>query len=94
MGTPCIRDQGLGKKLLAALEQAFTGKGYNNINLVTSDFQAPDFYKKCGFKVEFIRPNPHNPLLSKTFFIKYFKDKNQHQGILKDKQNLPLSEAQ
>lgn len=79
---PEYRKQNLGKKLLDELENKFKGKGYNNINLVTSHFQAPEFYKKCGFEIEFIRINNVNPLLSKTFFIKYFGDENQCQGII------------
>ena len=77
------RGKGYGKKLLATLESHFEGQGFNNMNLVTSAFQAPEFYKKCGFTVEFVRENIHNPKLTKTFFIKYFKNKNQTQGILK-----------
>lgn len=67
-----IRGQGYGRLLLTALEDHFTGKGYNNINLVTNAFQAPAFYKKCGYEVEFVRENKTNPKLTKTFFIKYF----------------------
>lgn len=77
------RGQGYGKKLMAALEAHFQGKGFNNINLVTSAFQAPGFYKKCGFQVEFIRENKKNPQLTKTFFIKYFDDEVQKQGLKK-----------
>ena len=76
------RGQNLGRKLLKELENKFKGKGYNNINLVTSHFQAPEFYKKCGYEVEFVRINKKNPLLSKTFFIKFFEDDEQYQGIL------------
>ena len=54
------RGKGFGKKLLQELESMFKGKGFNNINLVTSAFQAPEFYKKCGFEVEFIRVNKTN----------------------------------
>lgn len=79
---PHYRGQGIGSTLLKSLESRFNGKGYNNINLVTSQFQAPNFYKKCGFDIEFIRENKHNPKLTKFFFIKYFDDKQQHQGIL------------
>ena len=43
------RGKGYGRLLLQALENHFKGKGFNNINLVTSAFQAPDFYKKCGY---------------------------------------------
>lgn len=77
------RGQGHGKKLIKALEDHFENKGFNNINLVTSAFQAPEFYKKCGFSVEFVRENTKNPQLTKTFFVKYFKNELQTQGILK-----------
>jgi ribosomal protein S18 acetylase RimI-like enzyme len=77
------RGKGYGKKLIEELENLFEGKGFNNINLVTSQFQAPGFYKKCGFQVEFIRKNNSNPKLTKTFFIKYFKNEAQTQGIIK-----------
>lgn len=79
-----FRSQGYGRKLLQELENYFKGKGFNNINLVTSAFQAPEFYKKCGFTVEFVRINKKNPKLTKTFFVKYFEDEIQTQGILKD----------
>jgi ribosomal protein S18 acetylase RimI-like enzyme len=79
---PNYRKAGIGRKLLESLERRFKSKGYNNINLVTSQFQAPDFYKKCGFEVEFVRQNKCNPKLTKTFFIKYFDDALQNQGIL------------
>jgi ribosomal protein S18 acetylase RimI-like enzyme len=76
------RKTGLGRKLIETLENHFKGKGYNNINLVTSQFQAPDFYKKCGFEVEFVRENKVNPKLTKFFFVKYFDNEIQKQGIL------------
>ncbi|HVE44647.1 MAG TPA: GNAT family N-acetyltransferase [Gammaproteobacteria bacterium] len=78
---PVYRKAGLGRKLLQTLENQFKGKGYNNINLVTSQFQTPDFYKKCGFEIEFVRQNKFNPQLTKFFFIKYFDDEIQNQGI-------------
>jgi len=79
------RGQGYGRKLLQALEDHFKGKGFNNINLVTSAFQAPDFYQKCGFEVEFVRKNHKNPKLTKTFLIKYFNEEIETQGILQKK---------
>ncbi len=78
-----FRGQGYGRKLLQELENHFKGNGFNNINLVTSAFQAPEFYKKCGFTVEFVRNNIKNPKLTKTFFVKYFEDEIQTQGIFK-----------
>lgn len=68
------RNKGYGKKLLRALEDHFKGKGFNNINLVTCAFQAPDFYRKCGFTEEFVRINHQNPKLTLTFFVKFFDE--------------------
>jgi ribosomal protein S18 acetylase RimI-like enzyme len=77
------RCKGFGIKLIQNLEERFKNKGFNNINLVTSAFQAPEFYKKCGFKLEFVRKNFKNPKLTKYFFIKYFNDIVQTQGVIK-----------
>ncbi len=38
------RGKGYGRKLLQELENHFEGKGFNNINLVTSTFNAPANY--------------------------------------------------
>lgn len=76
------RGKGYGRQLIQALEDHFKGRGFNNINLVTNQFQAPEFYKKCGFELEFIRKNIKNSKLTKFFFIKYFGDEKQTQGIL------------
>ena len=78
------RGKGFGTILMTELENNFKGQGYNNINLVTSAFQAPEFYKKCGFTEEFVRVNKKNPKLSKSFFVKYFDDEEQTQGILEN----------
>jgi predicted acetyltransferase len=77
------RGKGFGKQLLFALENHFRGQGFNNINLVTSAFQAPEFYRKCGFTAEFIRINKSNPKLSKTFFVKFFNEDSETQGLVK-----------
>ena len=42
---------------MEAVENHFKDKNFENINLTTYEFQAPEFYKKCGYKVEFIREN-------------------------------------
>ena len=74
---------GFGKHLIEELLNHFEGKGFNNINLCTSAFQAPEFYKKCGFELEFVRENIQNPKLTKYFFVRFFKNQNQTQGIFK-----------
>ena len=77
------RGKGCGKQLIQTLEDHFESKGFNNINLVTSAFNAPGFYEKCGFTAEFVRENKVNPKLTKTFFVKYFKNTIQTQGVIK-----------
>ena len=55
-----------------SVEEFFKEKGFENINLTTYNFQAPEFYKKCGYKIEFIRESKEDPKLNKYFFIKNF----------------------
>lgn len=66
------RNKHIGTKLIETVENYYKNKGFKNINLTTYNFQAPEFYKKCGFKVEFIRENIENPKLTKYFLVKYF----------------------
>jgi ribosomal protein S18 acetylase RimI-like enzyme len=66
------RDKGVGSGLMKYLENYYKDKNFNNINLVTNAFQAPEFYKKLGFELEFVRENKENQKLSKYFFVKFF----------------------
>ena len=68
------RNKHIGSKLIETVENYFRDKGFENINLTTYDFQAPEFYKKCGYEVEFVRKNKEEPKLTKYFLVKYFKD--------------------
>ena len=68
--------------MLDYLYTQYENKGFNNINLVTSEFQAPDFYIKNGYELEYIRKNKHNPKLTKYFFVRFFENPQQHQGII------------
>ena len=43
------RNKHIGSKLVQTVEEYFKEKGFENINLTTYGFQAPEFYKKCGF---------------------------------------------
>jgi len=63
------RRTGVGSKLVAAVEEAYKGKGYEKIALTTFGFQAPEFYKKLGYELEFVREDK-DPKLSKYFYLK------------------------
>ena len=66
------RNKHIGTQLVNTVENYYKNKGFENINLTTYAFQAPEFYKKCGFEVEFIRENKEKPKLTKYFLVKYF----------------------
>ena len=66
------RNKHIGTKLVETVESYFRNKGFENINLTTYGFQALEFYKKCGFEVEFMRESKKNSKLNKYFLIKYF----------------------
>lgn len=63
------RRMNIGTKLVKSVEEAFTGKGYSKITLTTFGFQAPEFYRKLGYSLEFIRED-NDPKLCKYFYIK------------------------
>lgn len=64
-----FRKKGLGSKLVGAVEKAFSGKGYDLITLTTFGFQAPEFYPKLGYKIEYVRKDKDSKL-SKYFLSK------------------------
>ena len=63
------RKGGIGRRLVETVEDAFKGKGYVKITLTTFGFQAPGFYKKLGYEVEFVRDD-NDPNLRKNFLAK------------------------
>lgn len=65
------RKQHIGMQLLSKVEEYAREKKVANINLSTYAFQAPEFYKKNGYQVEFIRENKEEPKLNKLFLVKY-----------------------
>ena len=64
-----LRKGGIGSKLVRAVEDNYRGKGYDKITLTTFGFQAPEFYKKLDYEVEFVREDK-DPKLSKYFLAK------------------------
>ena len=63
------RRTGLGRRLVRAVEDAYQDKGYTVVTLSTFGFQAPEFYKKLGYTVEFVRRHK-DPKLDKYFLAK------------------------
>ena len=69
---PECRGTGLGSRLVTAVEDYYKGKGYDIVTLTTFGFQAPEFYKKLGYNVEFVRENADRKL--SKYFLKKFID--------------------
>ena len=64
-----FRGQDIGTKLVKAVEEEYQNKGFDKITLTTFGFQAPEFYKKLGYSLEFVREDK-DPKLFKYFYCK------------------------
>lgn len=64
------RKQDIGTMLMEKVEELYQNDDFDNFNLATYDFQAPRFYEKMGYKLEYIRKNSQNPKLNKYFYTK------------------------
>ena len=64
------RHNHIGSQLVRKVEETFTAKGFKKFNLSTYEFQAPEFYKKLGYNLEFVRENKDDPRLNRYFFSK------------------------
>ena len=71
VGRNC-RKSGIGSALVRTVEAAYKDGAYDKISLTTFGFQAPEFYKKLGYEVEFVRED-EDPKLWKYFLIKNLK---------------------
>ena len=63
------RRQDIGTKLVRAVEEEYSNRCFEKITLTTFGFQAPEFYKKLGYELEFVREDK-DPKLSKYFYCK------------------------
>ncbi len=63
------RRQDIGTKLVRAVEEEYSNRCFEKITLTTFGFQAPEFYKKLGYEIEFVRED-NDPKLSKYFYCK------------------------
>ena len=64
------RNQHIGTLLMKKVEELFQNEDFDNYNLTTYEFQAPKFYEKIGYKLEYIRKNNKNSKLNKYFYSK------------------------
>ncbi len=64
------RGQDIGTKLVREVEEDYKNKGFEKITLTTFGFQAPKFYEKLGYSLEFVREDK-DPKLSKYFYCKF-----------------------
>lgn len=64
------RGRGIGKRLLVEAEGLFPDRETDYIHLVTNGFQAPGFYAKCGYTLEFVRKSPKDSRYDKYYFSK------------------------
>lgn len=67
------RNKGVGSRLIKEVENYLVIEGVSHISLNTYEFQAPEFYKKMGYTVEFIRKSKIRKELDKYYFIKYLQ---------------------
>jgi ribosomal protein S18 acetylase RimI-like enzyme len=67
---PEYRNKGIGTWILNEIENHYKNDGYKSISLFTYKFQAPEFYQKNGFTLEFVRESETNSELTKYFFVK------------------------
>lgn len=65
-----FRGQDIGTKLVREVEEDYRNKGFEKITLTTFGFQAPKFYEKLGYSLEFVREEK-DPKLSKYFYCKF-----------------------
>ena len=52
---PNLRGRGVGKKLMKVTHEYGKKHGCSLATVTTMDFQAPDFYQKLGYKIDFSR---------------------------------------
>lgn len=67
------RNKGIGSRLINEVENYCRNRGVSHISLNTYEFQAPEFYKKMGYTVEFISKSKIRKELDKYYFIKYLQ---------------------
>lgn len=68
------RGQQLGRRLMGAVDKLSSSLGCNDIHLVTMEYQAIEFYKKCGYE-EFARLNDYAENYSRVYYKKEVNSK-------------------
>jgi GNAT superfamily N-acetyltransferase len=68
---PSLRGQGYGRTLLEAAEQEARARGCEVVLLASYSFQAPSFYRNCGYAVA-LQLNDFPPGHQNCFLVKRF----------------------
>ena len=69
------RGKGVGLQLVRTVEKQFSSRGFRCITLTTLGYQAPKFYEKLGYTLEFVRRHGSDDRLDKYFYCKRLKER-------------------
>ena len=64
------RGKGVGLQLVRMVEEAFSDGTFTHVTLTTLGYQAPKFYDKLGYTLEFVRKHEKDSRLDKYFYRK------------------------
>ncbi|MGE5108460.1 MAG: GNAT family N-acetyltransferase [Sphingobacteriales bacterium] len=70
---PSLRGQGYGRELLESAEQEARARGCQVILIISYNFQAPEFYQKCGYELAW-QLNDFPPGHQNCFLVKRFSE--------------------
>jgi GNAT superfamily N-acetyltransferase len=70
---PSWRGQGYGRDLLESAEQEARARGCKAILIISYSFQAPSFYRKCGYELSW-RLNDFPPGHQNYFLVKRLRE--------------------
>ena len=62
--------KGVGLQLVRMVEETFSGGKFTHVTLTTLGYQAPKFYEKLGYTLEFVRKHEKDCRLDKYFYRK------------------------
>lgn len=52
---PTLRGKGYGRQMIKEVEEFAISKGCTKSNIASFNYQAPEFYIKCGYEITYVR---------------------------------------